>query len=107
MKIPNDSITRPWLGMRNFFNAFHYSFDALTELSATKPFIMPTNQRLIEILKNCFDEFKPIFESMQKINEPTLHLPMINLMKLNKAFSKWPARLSHFGEKLVISLKIK
>ena len=107
-KIPNDCVTRPWTGYHKLFFSFYHSYDDIEKLNLNNShFEMPTNKSLIKILLDCFNDFTPIFCSMQTISKPTMHLALMNLMKIRNLLEKWPMRVKTFKVCLIEALKAK
>ena len=108
VKLPIDSITRPWSGYNTFFKAFYSSFDEIEEISVhSSKFNMPTNKTLIGYLKGSFEDFESFFKNLQISTKPSLFHVVLELFKIELKMKDWPNRMHEFSRLIKISLEKK
>ena len=96
-KLPNDSPTRPWCGLSDFFNAFFKSYNQIKELIPDK-IDMPTNSDLIKMIADAFKQFEIIFKKLEAASSPTMHLVTICFRDIHKFLEGWPRQLEDLKE---------
>ena len=96
-KLPNDSPTRPWCGLSQFFTAFYKSYDEIKNLLPEK-IDMPSNKDLIKQIGDGLSQFTSVFKSLECASYPTLHLVVKRFSDMHKFIEKW--------DLIVISLSV-
>lgn len=107
-KIPSDSSTRPWSGLRNLFNCFKLSYLSIKEtlLEEKQESIFPYNERLIDCYDIVFSSIDIYFKGIQQ-NAATLHLWIVNLVEMMDLAQTWPCEVSIFSSKFLEGLEKK
>ena len=92
-KLPNDSPTRPWCGLSQFFCSFVKSYAEIKEISLESNFDVPTDFELIKLLSNFFEIFEKPFKIMQASTSTTIHLVTLCAVEMFNEIDKISDRL--------------
>lgn len=93
-RLPNDTPTRPWCGLSQFFIAFDASYDDLTRITEDSKVTMPTDRPLIREILKFFTIFDKPFESLQSTKNTSIYMVIIQIAAIFRKLNKLPDRLN-------------